>query len=64
MPKLDRIIFWDVDIDAMDFEKAYKAGIARVVERGDQQEIDEIVRVYGFEKGVTEIRDEMYFLLN
>jgi hypothetical protein len=64
MPKLDRVLFWDVDIDAMDFEKAYKAVIARVVERGDQQEIDELVRFYGLEKVVTAIRDEIYFLPN
>lgn len=64
MPKLDPVLFWDTDIDKLDWQKAYKAVIARVVERGDQQEIDEIVRFYSFEKVVTAIRDEIYFLPN
>lgn len=64
MPNLNRVLFWDLDIDAMDFDKAYKSVIARIVERGDQEEIDEIVRFYGLEKVVTTIRDEIYFLPN
>ena len=31
VPKLDRVFFWDFDIDAMDFNKAYKTIIARIV---------------------------------
>lgn len=61
---LEPVLFWDFDIDAMDFEKAYKIIIARIVERGGQQEIDEIVRFYGYKKVVTAIRDEIYFLPN
>lgn len=63
-PNLNRVFFWDFDIDAMDFEKAYKSIIARIVERGGQEEIDEIVRFYGDEKVITAIRDEIYFLPN
>jgi hypothetical protein len=33
VPNLDRVLFWDFDIDAMDFEKAYKTIIARIVSR-------------------------------
>lgn len=64
MPNLDRILFWDMDIDAMDFEKAYKSVIARIVERGNQQEVDEIVRFYSLEKVLKTIREEIYFLPN
>lgn len=64
IPNLNRVLFWDLDIDAMDFDKAYKSVIARIVERGDQQEIDEIVRFYSLEKVVKAIRDEIYFLPN
>ncbi|MBP1167223.1 MULTISPECIES: DUF6922 domain-containing protein [Chryseobacterium] len=64
IPNLDRVFFWDFDIDAMDFMQAYKTIIARIVERGGQQEIDEIIRFYGYEKVVTAIRDEIYFLPN
>lgn len=64
IPDLDRVFFWDFDIDAMDFVKAYKTIIARIIERGGQEEIDEIVRFYGLEKVVKTIRDEIYFLPN
>lgn len=64
IPNLNRAFFWDFDIDAMDFEKAYKSIIARIVERGGQEEIDEIVHFYGDKKVVTTIRDEIYFLPN
>jgi hypothetical protein len=36
--------------------------IARIVERGSQDEIDEIVRFYGRGKVVKAIRDEIHFL--
>jgi hypothetical protein len=61
---LNRVFFWDFDIDAMDFEKAYKTIITRIIERGGQDEIDEIVRFYGHEKVISTIRDEIYFLPN
>lgn len=62
MPNLDPVFFWDFDIEAMDFMKAYKTIIARIVERGGQQEIDEIIRFYGYNKVITAIRKEIYFL--
>ena len=61
---MDRVFFWDFDIDVMDFEKAYKTIIARITERGGQEEMDEIVRFYRHEKVITAIRDEIYFLPN
>lgn len=64
VPNLDRVFFWDFDIDAMDFMKAYKTIIARIIERGGQDEMDEIVRFYGHEKVIKAIRDEIYFLPN
>lgn len=64
IPNLDRVLFWDTDIDKLDWQKAYKAVIARIVERGGRQEIDEINRFYGYDKVVTVIRDEIYFLPN
>ena len=64
MPELDRVLFWDTDMDKLDWQKAYKAVIARIVERGDQQEMDETVRFYGYKKVIKAIRDEIYFLPN
>lgn len=57
-------VFWDFDIEAMDFKKAYKTIIARIIERGGQNEIDELVRFYGHSRVIKAIRDEIYFLPN
>jgi len=64
IPNIDRVFFWDFDIAAMDFKKAYKTIIARIVERGGKEEIDELVRFYGHEKVIKAIRDEIHFLPN
>lgn len=64
IPNLDHVFFWDFDIEAMDFRKAYKTIIARIIERGGENEVDELVRFYGHEKVVHALRNEIYFLPN
>ena len=64
IPNLNRVFFWDFDIEAMDFNKAYKTIIARIIERGGQDEISELLRFYGRQKVVTAVRDEIFFLPN
>ena len=64
IPNLNRVFFWDFDIEAMDFKKAYKTIIARIIERGGQDEINELLRFYGHQKVVTAVRDEIFFLPN
>lgn len=63
-PNLHPKFFWDTNIDKLDWQKAYLSIIARIIERGGQNEIDEIVRFYGYKKVVTAVRDEIYFLPN
>ena len=43
-------LFWDTDIDNIDWEKQYKAVIKRVFERGNESEKNEILRFYGSQK--------------
>ncbi|MCH5686372.1 hypothetical protein LWM68_20180 [Niabella sp. W65] len=62
MPHIDKMFFWEFDIEAMDFDAAYKTVIARIIERGGQEEINELVRFYGYEKVIKALRDEIYFL--
>lgn len=64
MPNISKSFFWEFDIEAMDFKQAYKTVISRIVERGGQNEIDEIVRFYGHEKVINTIRNDIYFLPN
>ncbi|MDR6457411.1 hypothetical protein J2786_000504 [Chryseobacterium vietnamense] len=63
-PNLHHKFFWDTNVDKLDWQKAYQAVIGRIMERGGEDEIDEIVRFYGYEKVIKAIRDEIYFLPN
>jgi hypothetical protein len=45
-----KALFWDTDINKIDWEKQYKAIIQRVFERGNNEEKSEILRFYGNEK--------------
>jgi len=47
---LRKNLFWDTDINSIDWSKHYKAIIRRVFERGNLSEKEEIVRFYGPEK--------------
>ncbi|MGF7078624.1 helix-turn-helix transcriptional regulator [Mucilaginibacter sp. UYCu711] len=45
-----KILFWDTDINKIDWEKQYKAVIKRVFERGNDDEKKEIFMLYGKDK--------------
>jgi plasmid maintenance system antidote protein VapI len=47
---LRNALFWDTDIEAINWTKQYKAVIKRVFERGGEKEKREIIRFYGTEK--------------
>ncbi|THF53142.1 hypothetical protein E6C50_02755 [Flavobacterium supellecticarium] len=64
VPNLDPKFFWEYDFDKMDWDEAYKMVIGRIIERGSQQEADELVRFYGYERVIKALRDEIYFLPN
>ncbi len=49
LSKLRSVIFWDTDIRLIDWEKNKLAVIYRIFERGNEQEIQEIIRFYGKE---------------
>ncbi|WP_411413777.1 DUF6922 domain-containing protein [Chryseobacterium sp. EZn1] len=63
-PNLHHKYFWDTDIDKVDWQKMYVAVITRIIERGGQKEVDEIVRFYGREKVLKALKDEIFFLPN
>lgn len=48
--KLRKSLFWDTDINKIDWTKQYKAVIQRIFERGNETERKEIIRFYGQEK--------------
>jgi len=47
--KLRRVLFWDTNIDNIDWESQKEAVIKRVFERGNEEEKKEITRFYGKE---------------
>lgn len=49
-PNLRAILFWDIDMSKIDWQKRAEYVIQRVYERGDQSERDEVDRYYGLEK--------------
>ncbi len=49
LTKLRRVVFWDTDMNMIDWEKQKSAVINRVFERGNAQEKKEITRFYGQE---------------
>lgn len=44
---LRRTLFWDTDIEKIDWQKQYKAIINRVFERGNDKEKNELISFYG-----------------
>ena len=50
LSKFRKSLFWDTDIDKIDWSKQYRAVIQRIFERGNETEKNEIIRFYGDEK--------------
>ena len=51
---LPKVLFWDTDIDKIDWQRYKNYVINRVFERGNEEQINEIIAFYG-EKTVKEI---------
>ena len=47
---LSKSLFWDTDINRIDWQRQYRAVIQRVFERGNENDKNEIARFYGAEK--------------
>lgn len=47
LSKFRKVLFWDTNMDRIDWQRQAKVVIRRVFERGDEQEKKEITRFYG-----------------
>ena len=47
LKKFRPVVFWDTDIKTIDWEKNKPSVIRRIFERGNEKEINEIIRFYG-----------------
>lgn len=61
-PNLHKRLFWDWNYDAIDWENLYTSVIARVVERGTNEELEELIRFYGKTKVVNALMKEIVYL--
>lgn len=50
LSKFRKALFWDTDVDNLDWERQYKSIIQRIIERGNEQEKAEITNFYGHSK--------------
>jgi addiction module HigA family antidote len=60
--KIRSILFWDTDINGIDWQKQKKAVIRRIFERGNDIEIKEIISFYGNDLVEKELKDMPQFL--
>ncbi|MBN2396504.1 MAG: HigA family addiction module antidote protein [Candidatus Atribacteria bacterium] len=51
-----QVLFWDTNINQIDWEKQQRAIIKRVLERGNSQEITELINFYGRQVISAEIK--------
>lgn len=46
-PNLPDWLFWEVNLETINWKKAFKSVIERVLDRGSEEEIEELIRFYG-----------------
>ena len=63
-PNFHPKFFWEYKYEKIDWEEAYKMVIDRIIERGEQKEVDELVRFYGHEKVINALKQEITFMTN
>lgn len=53
-PDLSRQSFWDIDMNNLDFDRYADFTIVRVLERGSEKDVRELIRYYG-EGKITDV---------
>lgn len=61
-PNLHKRLFWDWQFDEINWQDAYRSVIARVIERGTKQDLEEVVHFYGKNKVVNALKNEIKYL--
>ena len=61
-PNLPKRLFWDWRYDAIDWQKLSSSIIARVIERGTNEEVEELIRFYGKTKVTNALLKEILYL--
>src|SRR5689334_5715414 len=61
-PNLRDSLFWEWDLDKVNWRKMYLAVIDRVIERGDKVEWNEMIRYYGRPKVLKALKKQIKYL--
>lgn len=62
VPNLHKGLFWDWQYDEIDWQKTYRSIIERVLERGTEEEWEEIIRFYGKPRIINALKTEIKYL--
>jgi hypothetical protein len=63
-PHLPKYLFWEVRHDTMDWRKASRFVVERILEYGQYQEWEEIIRFYGRRKVLHVLKKEAIYLMD
>src|ERR1700735_5482614 len=63
-PSLHKWLFWDVRYEEMDWQKSYQYVIERILDRGDDQELEELIRFYGRRKVLRVLKIRPIYLMD
>jgi len=61
-PNLPKVLFWEFDYDKVDWKRAYKTVIERVLDKGTTGEWEELIRFYGRDKVIHALKNEIPYL--
>ena len=61
-PILAKELFWDWRFDEIDWRKNYRSIIERVLERGTDDEWEELIRFYGISTIINALKTEIKYL--
>jgi hypothetical protein len=61
-PNVSTVLWWDWDYEKMNFRKAHIAVITRIIEKGTEPEWEEMIRFYGLDQVVHDLKSEIWFL--
>ena len=63
-PDLPAVLFWEYRYETFDWVNDYLTVFERVLDRGNQQELDEMVRFYGRERIINVLKNEKIYLMD
>ncbi|GGB20051.1 DUF6922 domain-containing protein [Puia dinghuensis] len=63
-PNLPPRLFWEFIYEKMKWQTGYETVIERVLDRGNDHEIEELIRFYGWDKVLMVLKDRPIYLMD